>query len=29
MDDHDWLARRFEDHRAHLRAVGHRMLVLP
>ena len=26
MDDHDWLARRFEDHRAHLRAVAYRML---
>jgi RNA polymerase sigma factor (sigma-70 family) len=26
MDDHDWLARRFEDHRVHLRAVAYRML---
>jgi RNA polymerase sigma factor (sigma-70 family) len=26
MDDHDWLARRFEDHRGHLRAVAYRML---
>jgi RNA polymerase sigma-70 factor, ECF subfamily len=24
--DRDWLAERFEDHRAHLRAVGYRML---
>jgi RNA polymerase sigma-70 factor (ECF subfamily) len=26
MDDNDWLARRFEQHRAHLRAVAYRML---
>jgi RNA polymerase sigma-70 factor (ECF subfamily) len=26
MDEHDWLAERFEDHRAHLRAVAYRML---
>jgi RNA polymerase sigma factor (sigma-70 family) len=26
MDDHDWLARRFEAHRPHLRAVAYRML---
>ncbi len=26
MDDHDWLAERFEAHRAHLRAVAYRML---
>jgi RNA polymerase sigma-70 factor (ECF subfamily) len=26
MDDHDWLAERFEEHRAHLRAVAYRML---
>ncbi len=26
MDESDWLARRFEDHRSHLRAVAHRML---
>src|ERR1700690_1685074 len=26
MDDQDWLARQFEDHRAHLRAVSYRML---
>src|SRR4029453_10368002 len=26
MDDRDWLARRFEDHRGHLRAVAYRML---
>jgi RNA polymerase sigma-70 factor (ECF subfamily) len=25
MDDQDWLARQFEDHRAHLRAVSYRM----
>ena len=24
--DHDWLAKRFEEHRTHLRAVGYRML---
>lgn len=26
MDDHDWLAERFEAHRTHLRAVAYRML---
>jgi RNA polymerase sigma factor (sigma-70 family) len=26
MDDSEWLADRFEDHRAHLRAVAYRML---
>jgi RNA polymerase sigma factor (sigma-70 family) len=26
MDNGEWLARRFEDHRAHLRAVAYRML---
>src|SRR5579862_2172945 len=26
MEDHDWLAERFEEHRAHLRAVAYRML---
>src|SRR5688500_12236455 len=26
MDEHDWLAERFEEHRGHLRAVGYRML---
>ena len=26
MDDHDWLAERFEANRAHLRAVAYRML---
>ena len=26
MDDKDWLAQRFEQHRAHLRAVAYRML---
>src|SRR5438105_14884423 len=26
MDDRDWLAGRFEQHRAHLRAVAYRML---
>jgi RNA polymerase sigma factor (sigma-70 family) len=26
MDDNDWLAERFEEHRAHLRAVAYRML---
>ncbi len=26
MDDHDWLAERFEEHRARLRAVALRML---
>ena len=26
MEDHDWLAGHFEEHRAHLRAVAYRML---
>jgi RNA polymerase sigma factor (sigma-70 family) len=26
LDDHDWLAERFEAHRSHLRAVAYRML---
>src|SRR5579864_3661503 len=26
MDENDWLAERFEEHRAHLRAVAYRML---
>jgi RNA polymerase sigma factor (sigma-70 family) len=26
VNDHDWLAERFEGHRAHLRAVAYRML---
>src|SRR5216683_2780959 len=26
MDEHDWLAERFEQNRAHLRAVAYRML---
>ena len=26
MDDNDWLAERFEEHRGHLRAVAYRML---
>jgi RNA polymerase sigma factor (sigma-70 family) len=26
MDDHDWLAEQFEQHRSHLRAVAYRML---
>ncbi len=26
MDDHDWLAERFEENRARLRAVAYRML---
>ncbi|MGH7435642.1 MAG: sigma-70 family RNA polymerase sigma factor [Polyangiaceae bacterium] len=26
MDDEDWLAQRFEQHRGHLRAVAYRML---
>ena len=29
MDDPDWLARRFEDNRAHLRAVAFRILGSP
>src|SRR5437773_4898562 len=26
MNEHNWLAERFEAHRAHLRAVAYRML---
>jgi DNA-directed RNA polymerase specialized sigma24 family protein len=26
VDEHDWLAERFEENRAHLRAVAYRML---
>jgi RNA polymerase sigma-70 factor (ECF subfamily) len=26
MDEHDWLAERFEEQRGHLRAVAYRML---
>jgi RNA polymerase sigma-70 factor, ECF subfamily len=26
MDDQEWLAERFEEHRPHLRAVAYRML---
>jgi RNA polymerase sigma factor (sigma-70 family) len=26
MDEHDWLAERFESHRTHLRSVAYRML---
>src|SRR3712207_3784809 len=26
MDEHDYLAERFEDHRTHLRAVAYRIL---
>jgi DNA-directed RNA polymerase specialized sigma24 family protein len=26
MDDEEWLARRFEEHRPQLRAVAYRML---
>jgi RNA polymerase sigma factor (sigma-70 family) len=26
MDEQDWPARRFEEHRTHLRAVAYRML---
>src|SRR5258707_8966938 len=29
MDEHDWLADRFESHRTHLRAVAYRMLGSP
>jgi RNA polymerase sigma factor (sigma-70 family) len=29
MDEHDWLAQRFEEHRTHLRAVAYRMLGSP
>jgi len=26
VDENTWLARRFEENRAHLRAAAHRML---
>src|SRR5437588_9809826 len=29
MDEHDWLAERFEENRTHLRAVAYRMLGSP
>ena len=29
MEEHDWLAERFEAHRTHLRAVAYRMLGSP
>jgi RNA polymerase sigma factor (sigma-70 family) len=29
MDEHEWLAQRFEEHRTHLRAVAYRMLGSP
>src|SRR5437763_2844872 len=29
MDEHDWLAQRFEEHRTHLRAVAYRLLGSP
>ena len=29
MDQHDWLAQRFEENRTHLRAVAYRMLGSP
>jgi RNA polymerase sigma factor (sigma-70 family) len=29
MDEHDWLAERFEEHRTHLRGVAYRMLGSP
>lgn len=29
MNEHEWLAERFEDNRAHLRAVAYRMLGSP
>jgi RNA polymerase sigma factor (sigma-70 family) len=29
MDERDWLAERFEEHRPHLRAVAYRMLSSP
>jgi RNA polymerase sigma-70 factor, ECF subfamily len=29
MDDNDWLAERFEEHRTHLRAVAYRLLGSP
>src|SRR5712691_11583850 len=29
MDEHNWLAERFEENRTHLRAVAYRMLGSP
>jgi RNA polymerase sigma factor (sigma-70 family) len=29
MDEHDWLAKRFEEHRAHMRNVAYRILGSP
>jgi RNA polymerase sigma factor (sigma-70 family) len=29
VDEHDWLAQRFEEHRTHLKAVAYRMLGSP
>ena len=29
MDEHEWLAGRFEENRSHLRAVAYRMLGSP
>jgi DNA-directed RNA polymerase specialized sigma24 family protein len=29
MDEREWLADRFEEHRAHLRAVAYRLLGSP
>ena len=29
MDEREWLAERFEEHRAHLKAVAYRMLGSP
>ena len=29
MDEHEWLAQRFEENRTHLRAVAYRMLGSP
>ncbi|HEV8372889.1 MAG TPA: RNA polymerase subunit sigma-70, partial [Actinomycetota bacterium] len=26
MDEHDWLAERFQEHRTRLRAVAYRLL---
>jgi hypothetical protein len=26
LDENEWLAERFEEHRAHLRAIAYRML---
>jgi DNA-directed RNA polymerase specialized sigma24 family protein len=26
MQEHEWIAQRFEEHRTHLRAVAYRML---